>query len=271
MKTISLTRLLGISAMLLTLQPTLVNAETPEEKGFAIAARSDRSDRGFIDTEVNARMVLYNAHGQSTERKMIQRIKEVQDESVGDKSIIIFETPADVSGTAFLSHANILEADDQWLYLPDLKKIKRISSRNKSGPFLGSEFAFEDFTSQELNKYTYKFIREEPCPDMKNVTCDVSERYPEFDNSGYTKQVSWVDQKDYQVRKIDFYDRKDALAKTLTFSGYKKYADKYWRAQELKMVNHLNGKKTDFLFDEFTFNVGFSDKEFEKGILTRLR
>lgn len=271
MKTFFLTKILCFGLAVFILQSSEVHAETAEEKGYDIAARSDRSDRGFVDTEVTARMVLYNAHGQSTERKMMQRIKEIQDEEVGDKSIIVFETPADVAGTAFLSHAKILEADDQWLYLPSLKNIKRISSKNKSGPFLGSEFAFEDFTSQELNKYTYKFIREEPCPEMTNVTCDVTERYPRFENSGYTKQISWIDQKDYQVRKIDFYDRKDELAKTLTFSDYKKYQGKYWRAQTLKMVNHLNGKKTDFLFDEFKFNIGFSDKEFEKGILTRLR
>ena len=81
------------------------------------------------------------------------RTLEVPDESVGDKSLIIFDSPRDIKGTALLSYAKILDPDDQWLYLPALKRVKRISSVNKSGPFVGSEFAFEDFTALELNKY----------------------------------------------------------------------------------------------------------------------
>ncbi len=138
-------------------------AETPEQKGFAIAARADRSDRGFTDSRVEMKMVLRNAAGQEASRTLALNTLEVPDEQLGDKTLIVFDSPADIDGTALLSHAKILDADDQWLYLPALKRIKRISSVNKSGPFVGSEFAFEDFTALELNKYTYKYLREEPC------------------------------------------------------------------------------------------------------------
>ena len=74
---------------------------------------------------------------------------------------MVFRTPRDIEGTALLSHAQILEPDNQWLYLPALKRVKRISSANKSGPFVGSEFAFEDFTALELNKYDYVWLSEE--------------------------------------------------------------------------------------------------------------
>ena len=130
-------------------------------KGFEVAARSDRSDRGFGDSEVELTMVLRNSAGKETQRRLTITTLEVPDESVGDQSLVMFSTPRDIAGTALLSHARILDPDDQWLYLPALKRVKRISSANKSGPFVGSEFAFEDFTSLELNKYDYEWIREE--------------------------------------------------------------------------------------------------------------
>lgn len=246
-------------------------AQSDEEKGFEIAARSDRSDDGFKDSEVRSVMTLRNAQGQESKRELFQRTLEEVDENLGDKSIIVFESPADVDGTALLSHAKILEPDDQWLYLPSLKRVKRISSKNKSGPFVGSEFAFEDFTSQELNKYKYKFIKVEPCPNAPPLTCDVVERYPQYEFSGYTKQVSWIDQKDFQIRTIDFYDRKGDLLKTLKFEKYKQYNGKVWRFHKLIMTNHVNGKSTDFEFSDYTFGLGLGPNDFEKGVLTRVQ
>ena len=117
-----------------------------EDKGFDIAARSDRTDLGFSDSEVDLQMVLRNAAGQESTRSLRIATLEKPDESVGDKSLVVFDTPRDIEGTALLSHAKILDADDQWLYLPALKRVKRISSSNKSGPFVGSEFAFEDLS-----------------------------------------------------------------------------------------------------------------------------
>ncbi len=263
--------LIGIlaTATMIVSMPSI--AETPEEKGYEIAARSDRTDRGFGNQEVRSTMILRNGQGQESTRELFQRTLEVPDESVGDKSIIVFESPADVEGTAMLSHAQILDPDDQWLYLPALKRVKRISSKNKSGPFLGSEFAFEDFTSQELGKYGYKYLRTETCPNIPALTCDVVERTPKYEYSGYTKQISWVDQKDYQVRQINFYDRKDEHMKTLTFEDYKKYNDKYWRFHKLKMTNHQKGKSTDFIFHEYKFDLDLNDNDFEKGVLERVR
>ncbi|MEO0613377.1 MAG: outer membrane lipoprotein-sorting protein, partial [Pseudomonadota bacterium] len=114
---------------------------TPEaQKGYDISARSDRTDTGFGDSKVSARMVLRNAAGQETERELSFSTLEKTDETVGDKSLVIFESPRDVEGTALLSHAKILDPDNQWLFLPALKRVKRISSANKSGAFVGSEF-----------------------------------------------------------------------------------------------------------------------------------
>ena len=245
-----------------------VRAETPEKRAFAIAARSDRSDRGFGDSRVDLKMILRNAAGAEAARTLTIHTLEVPDENAGDKTLIVFEFPADIDGTALLSHAKILEPDDQWLYLPALKRVKRISSVNKSGPFVGSEFAFEDFTAQELQKYDYKYLRSEPCGTL---TCDVVDRYPRYEHSGYTKQIGWIDQKVFQLRKVEFFDRRGELLKTLKLEDYRLYAGRYWRSHRLLMVNHKTGKSTDLIYDKYTFGVGLDDNDFVKGALRRLR
>lgn len=255
-------------AALLLLGSTQCLALTDNEKGFEIAARSDRTDRGFSDSNVALKMVLRNKAGKESVRQLRINTLEITDEDVGDKSMIIFDTPADINGTALLSHAKILDPDDQWLYLPSMKRVKRISSVNKSGPFVGSEFAFEDFTALELNKFTYKYLRTESCSER---VCDVVERYPRYEYSGYTKQIAWMDQTDYQLRKIEFYNRRGSLLKTLTLSEYREYQDSYWRPHLLNMVNHLTGKSTDMIYSDYTFKAGMNERNFNKNVLRRIR
>ncbi len=242
-------------------------ATTDEEKGFEIAARADRTDVGFGDSEVELQMVLRNAAGQESTRSLRITTLEKEDESVGDKSLVLFDTPRDIEGTALLSHAKILDPDDQWLYLPALKRVKRISSSNKSGPFVGSEFAFEDFTAIELNKFDYRYIGEEACGAL---VCDVIERLPRYENSGYTRQVSWVDQTDFQLRKVEFYDRRGDLLKVLELDDYRNY-DGIWRAHLLSMTNVQTNKQTDLVYSDYRFGVGLSENDFVKGRLSRLR
>lgn len=258
---------MALSAALAADDPAARGDTEEAQKGYDISARADRSDSGFGDSTVSARMVLTNRAGQETEREFSFRTLEKVDESVGDKSLVVFDSPRDVEGTALLSHAKILEPDDQWLYLPALKRVKRISSANKSGSFVGSEFAFEDFTITELNKFTYKYLAEE---ELDGMTMDVIERFPRYENSGYTRQKSWLDQEIYQVRKVEFYDRKDELLKTLYLGDLRDY-DGVWRAHSLKMVNAQTGKETELVYDEFVFNNGFDANDFEQAILRRLR
>lgn len=260
------TALLTLVAMLSFLSP--LAAATPEEKGFEIAAESDRSDRGFGDSTAELEMVLRNKAGKETERKLTLRTLEDPDESVGDKSLIVFESPADIDGTALLSHAKILDPDDQWLYLPALKRVKRISSVNKSGPFVGSEFAFEDLTSLELEKYSYRWLGEEACGSL---VCDLVEGTPRYEHSGYTRQVAAIDREIHQIRKIDYYDRRGELLKTLTLDDYRAYGEGWWRAHLLKMVNHKTGKSTDLRYSEYRFGVGLDENDFVSGALKRLR
>lgn len=255
---------LSLSATLLT---TPAHGQTPEERGLAIALEADKRDNGWGDQTSDMQMILFNRQGDKSERETRNQTLEITGD--GDKSLTIFDKPRDLKGTAFLTFTHTQGADDQWLYLPALKRVKRISSRNKSGPFMGSEFAYEDMSSQEVDKYTYKYLKDEPCD--KGLTCFVTERYPTDENSGYTRQIGWLDQTHYRPMKIDFYDRKNALLKTLTFSGYQQYLGKYWRAAKMEMVNHQTGKRSVVNFTNYQFKTGLKDSDFHKSKLKRLR
>jgi len=260
-------RLILTLALSLCLLPLVAIGETPEEKGLAIAQEADRRDTGFGDSTADLLMVLRNRHGQESERAI--RIRTLEVEGDGDKSLSIFDNPRDVKGTAFLTFSHKVGDDDQWLYLPALKRVKRISARNKSGSFMGSEFAYEDISSEEVEKYTYKWIRDE---EYDGQECFVVERYPvDKKNSGYTRQVSWMDKTEYRILKVDFYDRKNSLLKTLTSKGYQSYLNKYWRPAEMNMVNHQNGKSTKLVWSNYKFRVGLKDRDFNKNSLKRAR
>jgi len=239
-------------------------------RGTAIALATEEYDQGFGDVESEMHMVLYNRHGESAERDLRQRTLEMVGLDVGDKSMIIFDRPRDVAGMAMLTYAKILEADDQWMYMPAIKRVKRISSKNKSGPFMGSEFAFEDFSGQEFGKYSYRYLRDEPCPDDESLTCHVVERYPLYEYSGYVKQIGWSDDM-HRGRRTEFYNRRCDLLKVMVASDFRQYLDHYWRAHKLRMENQLTGKATDLTWDDFTFDVGLTDADFTQNSLKRAR
>lgn len=239
---------------------------TAEEQGMAIAVEMDKRDTGWTDRKVDMEMILRNAQGKENVRKMRSFVLEVDGD--GDKSLTIFDEPRDVKKTAFLSFTHSRTPDDQWLYLPALKRVKRVSSANKSGPFMGSEFAYEDISSQEVDKYTYKYVREEA---IDGKDCFVVEYYPEYENSGYKRQLQWIDKDIYQPRKIEYYDRKDTLLKVLNFTGYKQYLDQFWRADRMDMENKQTGKSTTMLWQNNNFKTGLSDKDFSKNALKRAR
>jgi len=257
----------AISAVSLTLVSNLSFALTAEEqKGLDISLEAKKRDIGWKDSTADMLMVLRNKQGQESTREI--KIKSLEVLKDGDKSLTIFNKPRDVKGTAFLSFSHPVESDEQWLFLPALKRVKRISSRNKSGPFMGSEFAFEDLSSFEVEKYTYKYLGVEEVNGLTNFKV---EQIPVDENSGYTRRIVWIDTIEYRAHKIDFYDRKNSLLKTLTFTGYKQYLAKHWRADKQAMLNHQNGKSTELKWSNYAFKTGLTDSDFNKNSLKRAR
>lgn len=236
------------------------------ERGLEIATERKARDEGWGDSVATMKMILKNAQGESSTREM--RLKSFEIDGDGDKGLTIFDQPRDVKGTAFLNHSHSIEADDQWLYLPALKRVKRISSRNKSGPFMGSEFAYEDLSSFELEKYTFNYLGDK---EVNGIPTYLLEQIPTDKNSGYTKQLVWLDKEHYRPLKVEFYDRKGALLKTLQFDQYKQYLSQYWRAHSMAMVNHQTGKSTTLTTSDLDFQTGLREKDFEKNVLKRVK
>lgn len=236
-------------------------AQSAEDRGLEIAKAAEKADLGFNSSTVELKMTLKNKNGQTSERLLTTKTLELTED--GDKSLIVFNSPKDVKGTSTLTFTHKIGADDQWLFLPSIKRVKRISSNNKSGPFVGSEFAYEDLSSQEVEKYTYKFLDEKG--SLLNVEQD-----PVDPKSGYTRRiVTYNKDKGYRIEKVEFYDRKNSLLKTLTYSGYKLYKNKFWRAASFNMVNHQSNKETLLQFSDYNFDANLTEEDFTQVALKR--
>ncbi len=239
--------------------------QTAEERGQAIVEESERRDRGWHDQTAQLTMVLVR-----NDRERIRELRTMTLEGTGDgdKTLVVFEGPADLRGTAFLTHAHQDAPDDQWIYLPALRRVRRIASSNQSSSFMGSEFAYEDIGSQEVEKYRHRYLRAET---TDGVEMHVVERIPIDEGSGYTRQVMWLDQGEYRVHRIDYYDSNDELLKTLTVRGYQRYLDRVWRPDEMLMTNHQTGKSTILRWQNIRFGTGLREADFDRRALSRLQ
>lgn len=242
-------------------------ASAQANKGLEILLEADRRSSGFIDYSVNMEMVLRNRQKEENHRFIRSLVLEVGGD--GDKSLTIFDSPKDIRGTALLTYSHKKANDDQWLFLPALKRVKRISSANQSGSFMGSEFAFEDLGSREVEKFESKYLKNET---IQGQDCFVVELYPkDKKHSGYSRIVSWLDSQEYRIIKEDYFDKRGKLKKTLNITEYQRYLGNYWKPHRLQMVNHQNGKETDLLLSHYLFHRGYTAKDFTKNSLKRLR
>lgn len=231
------------------------------DKGFDIMKKANDFNDGFLGESSQMKMVLINAHGDKVERKMQSKVKETT--SDGDKSIITFLWPADVKGTKMLTWTHKKGSDDQWLYLPALKRVKRINSRNKTGSFMGSEFSYEDLGSQEVEKYNYKYLKDEQINGRKVSTV---QRISTDKNSGYSREVVYMDQEYQNPLKIEYFDRKNELLKVAIFSDYTKHG-KYWRAHKIEMDNKQTKKRSVLTWKDRKLNQKYSDADFNQNRL----
>jgi hypothetical protein len=244
-----------------------IDGLSPEEAGLAIFVEADRRASGYEDLKVDLEMTLHTGGNRSSSRSLSIRQLEVADD--GDRLLVVFDTPKSIRGTALLSYAHKTEPDDQWLYLPALKRVKRIASQNKSGPFLSSEFAYEDMALQEVEKYTYRLLETRTA---ENVETYVVERVPADDHSGYARQIVSLDVAELQIRHIEYFDRQDRPLKTLSVSGYGLYEDQYWKPERMLMSNLQTGKSTELIWRDYEFRTGLdADRDFTTNSLRRAR
>ncbi len=255
-----------LAILFLTVMPSGGNAASAEETGLKIAVEARENQKGYGDLTADLKMILRNKSGAQSQRELSIRTIEVTGD--GDRTLFVFDRPRDVKGTAFLIWSHTDSPDEQWLYLPALKRVKRISSSNQSGSFMGSEFSYEDLGTVEVEKFTYQYLRDEPCGNLK---CSVSERIPRTRNSGYSRQLTWYDTEAFRLMKVEYFDRKNDLLKTLVLEDYKKYLGEFWRASTLTMNNHLTGKSTVLEWSDYEFRTGLRQRDFTQTALKRAR
>jgi len=241
-------------------------AKSAEDFGREIIQEVSDRDNGFGDMSSEVTMVLKDSDGNARARSLKVRSLEVKNN--GEKRLFSFNFPKDIKGTTILNYGHIIEEDDQWIYLPAFKRVKRISSSNKSGAFVSSEFSYEDLTSMEVDKYLHRYLGD---AEIQSLDCFKVELTPAYKNSGYSQLVAFIDKQDYLIRKIDFYDLNNKFLKTLMLNSYERYKNSYWRPHLTIMTNHQTGNITEMKWTDIHLQTGLSSSDFDRNALKRYR
>ncbi len=259
--------LLCLCCARVSLANTLVLSPDPVQRGWQIFAEKDRRESGFGDYQVSLEMILRVERGSERMRRL--RLQQLEQTAEGDKLLLVFDSPKTIKGTGLLSYSHSQAPDDQWLYLPAIKRVKKIAARDKSGPFLSSEFSFEDLSVQDLSDYSYRYLAE---VEEGGMPCYQVERVPQDPYSGYSRQVVWLDQQEYRILRIDYYDRRGTLEKTLTSDGFQLHVGRFWKPHRMIMQNRQRARSTELRWEEFRFGIGLTaDKDFTTNSLKRVR
>jgi outer membrane lipoprotein-sorting protein len=219
----------------------------------------------------NFDMVLTNKGGKTqTRQTKIYRL----DYADQRKSIVLFTNPSNVKGTAFMSYDynDLKKDDDQWLYLPALKKTRRISASNRGDYFLGTDFTYEDIklgSKMSKSDYRYNTITEEP---VDGDRCYLVEGTPVNDQIakelGYRKVHYWIDAGSWMIRRIQFWDVAGNLLKTSQISKVEK-VDGIWTVLKLEAENHKTGHKTSIAFSSVDYKTNINGDLFSEESLMR--
>ena len=211
-------------------------------------------------------MTLINRRGRTRERLVLSLSKEYGKDS---KSLMFFQLPADVKGTGFLQYEydDPAKEDDRWLYLPALKKVRRISGSSKNDYFMGTDFTYDDMGNRAVEEDHHKLLREEEVDSLK---CWVLESTPKDKDYMYSKTVKWIRQDALTPIKVEFYDRQGNLLKVLTITDIRKQ-DGFWTMFKMEMDNLQERHKTILEIKEIHYNVGLKDNLFRVSTLERGR
>ncbi len=234
----------------------------------------DIMEKNFLVSKVSAvradtTMVLINDRGQRRERKNTTLIK-LQPNGVDSKFLVRFSTPADIKGTGFLQIEHSEGDDDLWIYLPALKKSRRLVANNKKDSFVGSDFSYGDISLPKVDLYRHTLLRSEKSGD---ADCYVIESVPASDtvkrNSGYGRKITWVRHDNFLEAKVEYYDLADRLLKTQQVERGQELEPGRWLAAHREMVNHQTGHRTVIEIENLDAHSGVSDDLFTTRYIER--
>lgn len=214
------------------------------------------------DTQAELMMVLKNKQGEKRVRELKQYIAE---EDGMEKKIMYFVSPADVKGTSFMNWSYTSgKEDDQWIYLPALKRTKRIASGSKGDYFMGSDFTYDDLGERHPDEDLHQLLREET---VDGKVCYVVESKPKTTGHMYSKTITWVMKDSYIGLKREFYDPNAKLLKVLTVKNYQK-VNGIWVIMETEMKNVLKNHSTTISLRNVKINQGVPASRFTERSMT---
>lgn len=216
------------------------------------------------DQTANLTMTLINSRGNTRIREIKQFLKDYSDV---EKKIMYFIAPADVRNTSFMNWSYDEEGrdDDQWIYLPALSKVKRISSDSKNDYFMGSDFTYDDLGERHPNEDSHKLLREET---FQGEECYVVESIPKEKDYMYLRTVTWIIKDKWIGLKKEFYDEDGEHLKDLTVKKYEKI-NNYWIITHSMMHNVQKDHKTGMLLDNIKLDTGLLDQRFTERMMKR--
>lgn len=208
-------------------------------------------ERNFFATKVSSlrvetTMVLINQRGQRRERANRGLVK-LQPNGIDSKLVVTFSTPPDIRGTGLLQVEHSDGEDDLWIYLPALRKSRRLVANNKKDSFAGSDFSYGDITLPRVDQYRHTVLRSE---QVDGNDCHVVESVPATDavrtNSGYSRKISWVRKDNFVESQVEYYDLSGRLLKTQRTGRHQLVEpDKgRWFVMYREMTNHQTGHRT---------------------------
>ncbi len=241
-------------------------AFSAELSGLDIMTNVDQREDG--DDQISeAVFTLINKRGKKRIRKTIRYWKDYDGKnSFDEKTVIFFKSPPDVKNTGFLnwSYVDIKKDDDQWLYLPALRKVRRISSSGKEDSFMGTDFTFDDMGDRQVEEDTHNLLRSEI---HEKIDSYVIESVPVDKDYMYSKKVTWLDKNNWIDYKTMFYDRKGKILKTLKTRW--QMVQEVWVPEQMHMLNHQSGHQTTIDVSNVRFNNNIKDNLFSKNRIKR--
>jgi outer membrane lipoprotein-sorting protein len=216
------------------------------------------------DMTGNLIMTIENSRGNQRVRKIKQFVKTVKN---GEKKIMYFLSPADVKNTSFMtwSYDDASKSDDQWIYLPALKKVKRISSDSKGDYFMGSDFTYDDLGDRHPMDDTHTILREEVLEGKETIVIESVSKDEEY---MYARTVTWVIKDSWIGLKKEFYDEDDELLKILTVENQQSFKDVIILTK-VKMKNVQRNQFTIMEFSDVQIDTGIPSNKFTERMMKR--
>jgi outer membrane lipoprotein-sorting protein len=223
---------------------------------------SSRNRIGAATTVSRSRMVLTNKKGETSERIIDQFLKKGSD---GDRTLIVFQRPASIEGTRFLTVETADGASDKWIFLPNLKRVRRIAVSEGSGSFMGTDMSYDDIASANRNVSldTHTLLREET---VNGQPMFVIESIPKDKNYQYSKMILWIGKTDEITYKIELYNKRGALYKVHEVLTVKTIQN-YETPIVTRMTTVTAGTSTTINVDNLKYDDPIPDGIFTQGYL----